>query len=126
MNENFLENKFSLIPDDFLVTKIKYSLALIGMSESYFSFNYLVEILLRLIKADAGVEESLFKEILEDIASKNNITTRSLRYELIKILNCCTNSEITSKSQYNLKNNGIINKIRVVKEYILHTLNQVV
>ncbi len=114
------------IPEDMLVAKIKYSLALLGMSESYFSFHYLVEILLNLIRSTHTADEDIFKDTVNSLANKYGIEPRTIRYELTKILNSCSNKEIKSKSQFNLKNNGVLNKIRVVKEYILTTLTKVV
>ncbi|HJD05361.1 MAG TPA: hypothetical protein IAB72_00580 [Candidatus Onthoplasma faecipullorum] len=114
------------IPEDMLVAKIKYSLALLGMSESYFSFHYLVEILLNLIRSTHTADEDIFKDTVNSLANKYGIEPRTIRYELTKILNNCSNKEIKSKSQFNLKNNGVLNKIRVVKEYILTTLTKVV
>lgn len=114
------------IPDEMLIAKIKYSLALLEMSESYFSFHYLVEILLNLIKFPYLVDENIFKETINSLAKKYSIEPRTIRYELSKILNSCSNKEIKSKSQFNLKNNGVLNKIRVVKEYILTTLTNIV
>lgn len=114
------------IPEDMLVAKIKYSLALLGMSESYFSFHYLVEILLNLIRSTHTADEDIFKDTVNSLANKYGIEPRTIRYELTKILNGCSNKEIKSKSQFNLKNNGVLNKIRVVKEYILTTLTKVV
>ena len=114
------------IPEDMLVAKIKYSLALLGMSESYFSFHYLVKILLNLIRSPHTADEDIFKDTVNSLANKYGIEPRTIRYELTKILNGCSNKEIKSKSQFNLKNNGVLNKIRVVKEYILTTLTKVV
>lgn len=114
------------IPEDMLVAKIKYSLALLGMSESYFSFHYLVKILLNLIRSPHTADEDIFKDTVNSLANKYGIEPRTIRYELTKILNSCSNKEIKSKSQFNLKNNGVLNKIRVVKEYILTTLTKVV
>lgn len=123
INEDVILND---IPEDMLVAKIKYSLALLGMSESYFSFHYLVEILLNLIRSPHTADEDIFKDTVNSLANKYGIEPRTIRYELTKILNSCSNKEIKSKSQFNLKNNGVLNKIRVVKEYILTTLTKVV
>lgn len=114
------------IPEEMLTAKIKYSLALLGMSESYFSFHYLVVILLNLIKSSDATDEEIFKNTVNSLANKYKIEARTIRYELTKILNSCSNNEIKSKSQFNLKNNGVLNKIRVVKEYILTTLTNIV
>lgn len=119
-------SKLLSIPDDLLIAKIKYSLALLGMSESYFSFHYLVTILLNLIKTPQVADEIIFKDSVDSIAQKYKIEPRTIRYELGRILNSCTNLEIKSKSQYNLKNNGVLNKIRVIKEYILTTLTNII
>lgn len=123
MNEN---NKINQLPNDFLTSKIKYSLALLGMSETYFSFNYLVTIIQEIITSTNTDDEIVFKNSVEKIAKKYNIECRTVRYELIKILNTCTNKELTSKTQYNLKNKGVINKIRVINEYILNTLTNII
>ena len=96
------------------------------MSESYFSFHYLVTILLNLIKTPQIADETVFKDSVDSIAQKYKIEPRTIRYELGRILNSCTNLEIKSKSQYNLKNNGVLNKIRVIKEYILTTLTNII
>ena len=119
-------SKLLSIPDDLLIAKIKYSLALLGMSESYFSFHYLVTILLNLIKTPQIADETVFKDSVDSIAQKYKIEPRTIRYELGRILNSRTNLEIKSKSQYNLKNNGVLNKIRVIKEYILTTLTNII
>ena len=75
-------SKLLSIPDDLLIAKIKYSLALLGMSESYFSFHYLVTILLNLIKTPQVADETVFKDSVDSIAQKYKIEPRTIRYEL--------------------------------------------
>lgn len=103
---------------ELLTKKIEIILSLLGMSAQYISFIYLQRIIYDMIIQD---DDSLllYQSSLNQIMKEYNISSRSIAYGLKKIITKCPNTIITSKPQFNLKHHATLNKIRIIKNYIL-------
>lgn len=114
INENLSNN--------LLLKKIKTILFSIGFQEKYVAFEYLSIILNHLI---INNDESInsYNQAIEIIKQNFNRTNRTILQSLNKILKTCSVNEINSKTQFNIINNSALNKIRVVKNFILTKLN---
>jgi len=101
-----------------LRNKINICLTKIGFNEKYAAFEYISYILLNIIAEDNNSLE-FYNKLLENLSNRHNISTVAIAYSLKKLTNMCKYHEIFSKSQFNLKNNATLNRIRVIKNYIL-------
>lgn len=108
--------EFKELPQNLLKLKIKSIMFSLGMHEKYIAFEYLSFILTKLIIED---DDSLYnyKETLNIMSTKYNITNKTIMQNLNKILKTCSNLEIKNKMQFNIGSNSILNKIRVLKHY---------
>jgi len=116
---NTVMNKdFSQMPIDVLNNKIRVVLSSIGMSESYIGFSYIMHIISYMIRNNDD-STSTYHQAIEYIKDRYHITSRSVSYGVNGMLKNCHSEKIMNLSQYNLTNNSNLNKIRVLKNYII-------
>ena len=105
-----------MVKEKKLLNKIKVMLFSIGLTEKYVAFDYLATILEYMIEHDSSTAS--YKQAINIVCNKFNITERTATQGLSKILKLCNNDEITNKLQFKVLNNSSLNKIRVIKDYI--------
>ena len=115
---------FTKMPIDLLTNKVKVCISTLGMNERYNSFEYLTMILVYMLKNDTDSIES-FRTALSMVEKRFNIGERTIINGINKLFKMCNTELIKSRIQYQLSNNSTLNKIRVIKSYILTTLGNV-
>lgn len=113
-------DEFKLKPK-VLENKIKVCLGHLGLSETYFATEYLAKILFFMIINEDDSQEA-YQNCLYQIEKEFNVSKASISAVLNRFLKNCAHKEVTEKTQFNLKHNGTLNKIRVIKSYILESL----
>ena len=111
---------FTKMPIDLLTNKVKVCISTLGMNERYNSFEYLTMILVYMLKNDTDSIEA-FRTALSLVEKRFNIGERTICYGINKLFKMCNTDLIKSRVQYQLSNNSTLNKIRVIKAYILTT-----
>ena len=102
-----------------LLSEIALILSNLGLSENYHSFHFLTDIIFYMIKHDDTT--LTYKKSLQLVAEKYEVSERSIINGLSTILRSCDDI-IKSKMQYNLSTKSILNKIRVIKKYVIEKL----
>lgn len=120
----YMLNDFTKMPIDLLTNKVKVCISTLGLNERYNSFEYLTMILVYMLKNDTDSIEA-FHTALSLIENKFKISERAICYGINKLFKMCNKEQIQTRVQYQLSNNSTLNKIRVIKTYILNTLSNV-
>lgn len=103
-----------------LLREIRVILTDLGMSELYYSFNFLTDIIFYMIKHNDD-SVSMYKKSVNLISQKHSVTERSVINGVSLILKSC-DDKLKTKSQFNLTHNSTLNKIRVIKNYVIEKL----
>ncbi len=122
-NLNMLSD-FTKMPTELLTNKVKVCISTLGLNERYNSFEYLTMILVYMLKND---DDSIntFHTALSLIENRFQISERAICYGINKLFKMCNKELIKSRVQYHLSNNSTLNKIRVIKSYIINTLSNI-
>ena len=115
---------FTKMPTELLTNKVKVCISTLGLNERYNSFEYLTMILVYMLKND---DDSIntFHTALSLIENRFQISERAICYGINKLFKMCNKELIKSRVQYHLSNNSTLNKIRVIKSYIINTLSNI-
>ena len=108
------------MPTELINYKVKIALSSFGLNERYNAFEYLSFIITYMIK-NTNDSVKIFNEAVNILENKFKITKSAVNYGLKRITDKCLNNEISSRTQFNLNNNGIINRIRVMKTFALES-----
>lgn len=103
--------------------QIKSSLFAIGFNEKYVAFDYLTELLL--LSFNQNLSTELFKNCVEKITNKYNISTRTLTQGINKLMRSSIDPIITSKALFHVNFNSTLNKLIVIKNYVESVVNEV-
>lgn len=102
---------------NFSISKINVILSTLGFSERYIAFNYLSFIIIYMHRSKSDSSQT-YKQAIAELQKKYGVSARTITFGLSYLLSCCTNPELTSKTQYNISNKRILNRIRLVKEFV--------
>lgn len=108
------------ISNELLTNKVKVVLSKLGMNEKYHSFEYLSYIVVYMLLHDDSTKS--YHDACNFLRLRFEIANKSISSGIASLLNNCDNELLKSKTQYKL-NNSMLNKIRVIKNYVLNTLS---
>ena len=101
--------------------QIKSVLFSIGINEKYISFDYLADFLERIVCKDFN--SSLYNDTIELVADNHNITTRTAKQGIAKVIKMCNAPEVVNSLKFNLYTKSLFNKINVLKCYVEKHIN---
>lgn len=105
---------------ELFIIRMKLILFSLGMSEKYMSFNYLTDIILYLILSKE--DDFQYKFAIKYVQEKYCLTERTIMSGLHQIIQSC-NQTIFNQKQSLSSINGLLNKIRTIKNYVLSKLS---
>ncbi len=108
------------ISNELLTNKVKVALSKLGMNEKYHSFEYLSFIIVYMLLHDDSTKS--YHDACGFLRMRFDIAPKSISSGIATLLHKCDNPILKSKTQYRL-NNSVVNKIRVIKNYVLSTLS---
>ncbi|MBR6778946.1 MAG: hypothetical protein IKM43_02195 [Clostridia bacterium] len=113
-----MQNQITNLSINLINNKVNVLLSTLGMNERYNAFEYLSFIITYMIKQDNESTET-YNQAIAILQEKYAITNRAITCGLNKLIKMCNNEDIFSKAQFNLNKKSTLNKIRVLKAYIL-------
>jgi len=115
-----MKTEIKNMPTELINHKVKIVLSSLGLNERYNAFEYLSFVITYMIKNDTDSYSS-FNEALNIIENKFNITKIAISYGLKRITDKCVKNSAINCNQFNLLNNGLVNRVRVMKLYSMQS-----